>query len=113
VSLQLYQSDGFWADLAKRLDWYRERAGSDVAEDFVNAVQATLDSLAETPGLGRPRFTKWPELAGLRSFRVNRPFHRHLIFYRFDSERLLAERLIHGARELPRRLLETPNEGRD
>jgi plasmid stabilization system protein ParE len=30
-----------------------------------------------------------------------------LIFYRFDEETLMAERVIHGARDLPRRLLQS------
>jgi toxin ParE1/3/4 len=110
VSLALRQSDYFGADLARRVDWYREHASPEIAERFVDAVQDTLHGLAQTPGMGRPRFADWPELAGLHSWRVNRPFQRHLIFYRFKTEHLLAERLIHGARDLPRRLLQSPYE---
>ncbi len=99
------QSDCFWADLLRQVDWYREKAGPAVAEGYVNAVEATLQALAKTPGLGCPRFQHWPELAGIRSWRVDRPYHRHLIFYRFDEETFIAERIIHGARDLPRRLL--------
>jgi hypothetical protein len=32
------------------------------------------------------------------------------IFYRHNSAELSAERLMHGARDLPRRLLEPPND---
>jgi toxin ParE1/3/4 len=99
------QADVFWADFVKQVDWYRKRAGAEVAERYVNAVEATLQTLAKTPGLGRPRFASWPELAGIRSWRVERPYQRHLIFYRFDEDTLIAERIIHGARDLPRRLL--------
>jgi toxin ParE1/3/4 len=99
--------------LTRRVDWYRDHASPEISERFVDAVRSALLSLAETPGLGRPRFSDWPELAGLRSWRVNRPFQRHLIFYRADSEELLAERLIHGARDLPRRLLQSPYEASD
>ncbi len=108
MSLFLERSDYFWADLEKRVDWYRDHASSEVAERFVDAVQATLEILVQTPTMGRDRFAEWPELAGLRSYRVHQPFHRFLIFYRFDGENLLAERLIHGARDLPRRLRESP-----
>lgn len=73
---------------------------------FVNAVEAILNALVRTPGLGRPRFANWPELAGIRSYRVQKPFHRLLIFYRCDGSVLSVERLIHGARDLPHRLLE-------
>jgi toxin ParE1/3/4 len=108
VSLRLDQSDYFWADLAKQVDWYRDNASPEIAVRFVDAVEATLAALTKSPGLGRPRFVDWPDLAEIRSWRVNRPFHRHLIFYRFHSETLYAERLIHGARDLPRRLRELP-----
>jgi toxin ParE1/3/4 len=99
------QSDCFWEELLKQIDWYREKASPEVAEGYVNAVEATLQALARDPGLGRPRFLNWPKLVGLRSWRVDRPYHRHLVFYRFDEETLFAERIIHGARDLPRRLI--------
>jgi len=35
----------------------------------------------------------------------------HLIFYRFNNETLFAEGVIHGARDLPWRLLQPPYEG--
>ncbi len=111
MSLALRQSDYFLADLRKQVDWYRDHASAEVAEQYVNAVEATLQKLAVTPGLGRPRFTNWPELAGIHSWRVQRPYHRHLIFYRFDDQALSVERVIHGARDLPRRLRQSPHEG--
>ncbi|MGA2748064.1 MAG: type II toxin-antitoxin system RelE/ParE family toxin [Verrucomicrobiota bacterium] len=104
------QSDYFWADLLKQVEWYRLQAGPEVAGRYIDAVEATLRRLAAVPGLGRPRFKNWPELAGIRSFRVEQPFHRHLIFYRFDEESLLAERVVHGARDLPCRLLRSPHD---
>jgi plasmid stabilization system protein ParE len=74
--------------MLKQVYWCREKASPAVAEGYVNAVEATLQTLAENPGLGRPRFLRRRELAGIRSWRVERPYHRHLIFYRFDDETL-------------------------
>jgi hypothetical protein len=37
---------------------------------------------------------------------VEKPFQKILIFYRHDATELSAERLMHGARDLPRRLSE-------
>jgi toxin ParE1/3/4 len=108
VSLRLQRSDWFWTDLERQVDWYRDEAGEEVADRFITAVEATLAALTRQPGLGRPRFTDWPELAGIRSFRVERPFHRLLLFYRHDTRTLFAERLVHGSRDLPRRLRESP-----
>jgi len=110
MSLVIAQSDDFWMDLQRQVDWYRDRAGPEIATGYVDAVEVTLEELAKAPGIGRPRFKDWPELAGIRSWRVQKPYHRHLIFYRFDNETLFAERVLHGARELPRRLLQSPYE---
>jgi len=33
------QSDYFWADMLKQVDWYREMAGSEVAEGYVDPSQ--------------------------------------------------------------------------
>lgn len=111
MRLALQQSDCFWADLQKQVDWYRDNASPEVAERYLAAVEATLKELVETPGLGRHRFQDRPELANLHSWRVRKPYHRHLIFYRFDDQTLSAERVLHGARDLPRHLRQWPYEG--
>jgi plasmid stabilization system protein ParE len=113
MSLVIAQSDDFWADLQRQVDWYRDHAGSEVATAYVDAVEATLQQVARSPGIGRPRFGDFPALAGIRSWRAQRPYHRHLIFYRFDDTTLFAERILHGARDLPRRLLQSPYEEED
>ena len=113
MSLILARSDDFWADLQRQVDSYRDQAGPEVATGYLDAVEATLHQLAKTPGIGRLRFWDWPELAGIRSWRVQKPYRRHLLFYRFDAQTLFAERIIHGARDLPRRLLESPYESED
>lgn len=110
MSLAIQQSEYFWADLRRQVDWYRDYAAPEMAERFVDAVAGTLNELAQAPGLGRPRFKDWPELAGIRSWRVRKPYHRHLIFYRSDAKVLLAERVVHEARDPPRRLLQPPYE---
>jgi plasmid stabilization system protein ParE len=46
-------------------------------------------------------------LEGIRSYRVNPPFNKHLIFYRHNANKLFAERVLHGACDLPRRLLQS------
>lgn len=113
MSLVIAQADYFWADLQRQVDWYRDRADSVIAIRYVDAVEATLKELAANPGVGRPRFRDWPQLEGIRSWRVQKPYDRHLIFYRFDEKTLFAERIIHGARDLPRRLLESLYETQD
>ena len=49
-----------------------------------------------------------PKLAGIRFFLVRKPFGKHLIFYRVCGSTLDIVRIVHGARDLPRRLLDPP-----
>ena len=111
MKLSLQRADYFWEDLIRQMDWYRDQAGPEIAERFVDAVEATLNVLVRLPDLGRARFQKWPELVGIRSFRIHKPFNRFLIFYRHDDSTLFAERLICGGRDLPKRLLVSPFAG--
>ena len=102
MSLVLTRSDDFWADMLRQIDW--------IAECYVDAVEFTLGALIKAPGMGRPRFVDWPELTGIRSWKVQSPYQRHWIFYRFDHKRLFAERILHGSRDLPRVLLRQPED---
>jgi len=103
MPLTLHQSSFFLADAESQFRWYLAEAGPEVAQRYRLAVQATLARL-----VGRLRFADDPELTGLRSCTVIRPFNKQLLFYRVVGEMLIAERTIHGARDLPRRLKEPP-----
>jgi toxin ParE1/3/4 len=108
MSLSLRRSELFIRDFEIQVDWYFRRAGEEIAVGYLEALDRTLAQLARHPGLGRIRHFRHPKLQGLRSFRVAPPFNRHLIFYRFDASVLVAERVVHGMRNLPRRLIEPP-----
>ena len=106
MSLALRRSDDFNRDFELSYCWYLEQAGGEVAERFLAAVLATLRQLATHPGLGVQRQFRHPSLRGIRSFKVEPPFAAILVFYRHTETELIAERLMHGARDLPRRLVE-------
>jgi toxin ParE1/3/4 len=108
MSRAIRKSAFFLGDLETQFRWYEEEAGWEVAWRYLLAVDQTLARLAEHSDLGRTRHFSHPELQGLRSFLVARPFHRHLIFYRQDDRNLYAVRVMHGARDLPRRLRQPP-----
>jgi len=106
MKLSLQRADEFNADFDRQYRWYAEKAGEELAERFLRAVADTLPWLAEHPDFGRRRKFHHPMLRELFSFPVNRPFQQLLIFYRVTGNSLQAWRLMHGARDLPRRLVE-------
>lgn len=113
MTLALQKGALFQQDFARQAGWYLCHANDEIAQGYLDCLNETLRQLAIHPAVGRVRRYRHPELRGLRSFRVNRPFQKHLIFYRHDQTTLHAIRVIHGARDLPRRLLEPPGENDD
>ncbi len=108
MSSAILKSDYFLTDFELQFRWYAIEAGRGVAAAYLEAVHETLGSLAIHPDLGRLRRFREARLKGIRSFRVRQPFNQHLIFYRHDRQTLYAERLLHGARDLPQRLRDAP-----
>ena len=104
MSLALVQSEDFLSDLAQQFDWYVLETQLDLvdaielAEKFKSAVLETLEFLLRHPGAGHRRFPQFNDLEGTRSWRVNRPFDRFLIYYHVQGEKLFIDRLIEGHR---------------
>jgi toxin ParE1/3/4 len=112
MSLSVKRSEWFVADLEHYADYYTARAGWDLAGNYLRAVNSTLSRLSDVPSLGHLTHFSRLELRGLRCMRVEKPFEKHLVFYRHDEATLFMERAIHGARDLPRRLLQPPESNR-
>lgn len=94
-------------DMTLQYSWYLENSDLDVAEGYLFAVHETILRIAERPDLGCRRHFQAPELSRIRSIQVKKPYDRHLLFYT-EGNILQIERIMHGARDLARRLLEDP-----
>src|SRR5438093_693755 len=75
----------FTADVQREFARYWDEAGEHVAWRFEAAVELTLLAITRQPGLGRQRRFRHPALRELRSFRVEPPFNKLLVFYRVDG----------------------------
>ncbi len=113
MNLQVARASHFTADFEKQFAWYVERAGPDLAWRFQVALDRSLARISNQPDLGRLRHFRHARLQGLRSFQVERPFQKLLIFYRVEGDTLQVVRLMHGARDLPRRLAHPPGSSTD
>jgi toxin ParE1/3/4 len=108
MSLAIQRSSFFIADFEVQFAWYVEKAGAEVAWRFQSALDQSLRKLSIRPDLGRIRLFRSGKLRGMRSYRVQPPFKKLLIFYRVEDDYLQLVRLMHGTRDLPRRLIEPP-----
>ena len=98
MSLRVVQTPESLADIAS-------------AKESVDAVNATVRLLATHPWIGKDTDYTHPRLAGIRLFLVQKPFNKHLIFYRVCGATLDIVRVVHGLRDLPTRLLNPPEVG--
>ena len=108
MSLRIVQTPDSLADVALQADYYAQQDGIALAQRFIEAIQATVRLLAVHPSVGKKTDYTHPKLAEIRFFLVRKPFGRHLIFYRVCGDTLDIVRIIHGLRDLPRRLLDAP-----
>lgn len=98
-------------DMACQFAWYAREADVEIANRYILAVDVVIGMLAQQPGMGVRRMFAHPELSGMRFLPLQRAFRKHLVFYRENPSGLSIERVMHGHRDLPRRLLERPGSG--
>lgn len=102
------KSADFIADIERQFEWYAMKAGWEVAERYLTAVEATCRLLGQHPQLGPTSGFTHPRLREWRFFVVFRPFRKHVLFYELRGGDVVMRRAMHGHRDLPRRLLEPP-----
>jgi toxin ParE1/3/4 len=83
------------ADLQDIRSYITEHGTSRAAIRWIQTLRKKCQSVADTPGMGRPRDDLDP---GLRSVAVG----NYLIFYREESGRVDIVHVLHGARDIER-----------
>jgi toxin ParE1/3/4 len=88
------------ADLATIAIYLAEESGNDeVAFRFLDAAEASFDSLAATPEVGTVRRYNDTKLADVRMWRVA-GFPNHLIFYRPVESGVEIIRVLHAKQDI-------------
>jgi toxin ParE1/3/4 len=91
------------ADIEEILDYLEREAGAGVAEAYGRKIGACLSRLVEFPGIG----TRRPALGADTRVGIVRPYI--LIYdYTADTDTLTLLRIVHGKRNITRRLMKRP-----
>ena len=106
--MSVQKSADFIADVERQFEWYCNNAGSDIAERYLAAVEATSQLLSQHPLLGPQATFTHPRLRHWRFFVVFHPFKKHILFYETTAEQVIMRRAMHGHRNLPKRVLQPP-----
>ena len=101
--MRVETTEQFDSDRERQFRWYLTETNLepefalDVAERVARAVDHTLELVSNVPTIGRRRFPDWANTE-VRSFAVQRPFNRFLVFYSIEQQIIRAVRLIEGHR---------------
>jgi toxin ParE1/3/4 len=96
-------------DLESAFRYLEREAGTSTAIRFEQAIQAALQRLSELPDIGAPWPTSDPRLGQVRKWGVPK-FSDYLLFYRQEAGAIHILRILHGARDIDRILLD-PDDG--
>ena len=106
--MSLHKSGDFIEDVERQFEWYAINAGWEIAERYLDAVEAACELLDRHPMLGPKAGLSHQRLKEWRFVVVFRPFQKHILFYEINGADVQMRRAMHGHRDLPKRLIEPP-----
>lgn len=98
---RLVFSDAALTDILEQSDWYAAQSGIRLTRRWQSAVASALSLVIRRPAVGAVCRFHAPELQDVRRVTIS-GFPKHLLFYKFDAEKLFVLRVVHGARDLER-----------
>jgi toxin ParE1/3/4 len=107
--MRVILSEAAVADLKRQSGWYFEKAGERIAGRYLKAFDSTVSRIQSQPQMGTVRRFRDFRLQGLRSVMMDGAFRVHLVFFRVESDQLVVFRVLHGMRDLPKRLVDPPS----
>ena len=103
----LRQTETSRRDLVAQWVWYAENGSVELADEFLQSVQQSLEVLAMHPELGACINSRHPKLQGIRRIAAAGKFRKVLLFYRSTEGEIVLLRVIRGERNLARVLTES------
>ncbi len=91
-------------DIDEAVGYYLAEAGPTVALAFVDALEDARRSIGELPAISSPRYALELDIPGLRVRSAGR--FPYLIFYVERETEIEVWRVLHGARDIPSRMME-------
>lgn len=86
------------ADVEGAVQWYAEQEGERTANEFLDALAAAYTHIARHPRTGSPRWALVLNMAGLRSWTLDR--YPWLVFYVQRGDHIEVLRVLHAARDI-------------
>jgi toxin ParE1/3/4 len=86
-------------DIDEATDYYLNNVSEKIALAFIDELERAYSAIAESPGIGSPRYAHELDLAGLRSKLLNQ--FPYLVFYIEREDHIDVWRILHAERDIP------------
>jgi len=97
--VRVVQSNAAKTDVRGAVVHYRDEAGTEIAREFIDALEAAIRQIGAWPGVGSTRFADLLGIPELRSFALQR--FPYVIFCMERSDCVDVWRVLHGQRDIP------------
>ena len=91
------------ADVHDIICYYREHAGTAIAESFAIEIDEAYARLNRHPNIGSPRLSYDLEIEGVKSWALKR--FPHQIYYNVEADHVELWRILHPRRDLTQSML--------
>jgi toxin ParE1/3/4 len=99
-TLSVYVRPAAREDILRQFRYYLiEKQSADLAQRFLDAVEASIRAICRTPGIGAPKHMANPLLAGLRSWPIP-GFSSIRVYYIHAGNELRVVSILHGKRDI-------------
>ena len=86
-------------DALDAVDYYRENAGTPIAESFSLAIDEALEQVGQHPNIGSPRTAIELDIEGIKSWSLKR--FPHQIYYKVFIDHIELCRVLHPKLGIP------------
>lgn len=93
-------------DVEDAISYYLAENAEQAALGFIDALEKAYSHIARHPASGLTRYAHGLDLPGLLYWPLSR--YPHLVFYIERDDHIDVWRVLHGARDIPDFLIETP-----
>jgi plasmid stabilization system protein ParE len=97
--MEIVRTSSFWRDLKGLIDYFDRVQAQGAAVRLIDAVDETIDGIAEFPDLGSPWESSRPRPESVR-WRLVKGFENYLVLYHRDGERIYVRHVVDGRRNL-------------
>jgi toxin ParE1/3/4 len=101
--IDVVHASSSWRDQKRIIDYFIDVHAEDAALRFLEALDETIEFIAEYPDLGNPWESPNPKHVGVR-YRLVKGFENYVVVFRRHDQHVLILRILHASQNIEEHL---------